>query len=120
MIGFIENEKVLQMIAQSLAVILPTQWYEGFPMTIVESYACGTPVLGSHIGNVGNLVIEDITGYRFDHESPKSIVEAVKKLLVANEQGIDLYQSTYEHYQTHYTSEKNFEVLNSIYQKIIK
>lgn len=119
MIGFIENKKVLPMIAQSLAIILPTQWYEGFPMTIVEAYACGTPVLGSRIGNVGNLVMEDITGYRFDHESPISIVEAIKKLLIANEQGIDLYQSTYEYYQMHYTSEKNFEVLNNIYQEII-
>ncbi|HFJ9404495.1 glycosyltransferase [Bacillus cereus group sp. MYBK69-1] len=120
MIGYIENQKVTQMIAESLALILPTQWYEGFPMTIVEAYRYGTPVLGSKIGNVGNLVIDDVTGYGFDYRSSESIVESIARLLEAKEQGKDLYQSTFEFYQEHYTAEENFKILSNIYQQIIK
>lgn len=119
MMGFVENKKVVHMIAESMALILPTQWYEGFPMTIVEAYGYGTPVLGSQIGNVGNLVIDEVTGYRFNHNSTESIVEAVKKLLEVKEHGIDLYKSTFEYYQTHYTAEKNFKILSAIYNQVM-
>ncbi|MCP1450458.1 glycosyltransferase [Priestia megaterium] len=116
--GFIENQKVVEMIAESLAFILPTQWYEGFPMTIVEAYRYGTPVLGSNIGNVGDLVIDDVTGYTFECKSINSIIEAINKLLKAIEDGTNLYDNTFEHYRKHYTAKENFEMLRDIYKKI--
>ena len=42
LLGFVPNTEVRKMIGESKALILPTQVYEGFPMTIAESYACGT------------------------------------------------------------------------------
>ena len=40
LMGFVENFKIMDIISESKALILPTQWYEGFPMTIVESMSC--------------------------------------------------------------------------------
>nr|WP_106784368.1 glycosyltransferase [Lysinibacillus timonensis] len=117
-LGFVENNKSIQMIGESIALILPTQWYEGFPMTLVEAYGCGTPVLGSKIGNVGSLVIDGITGYTFNQISDNAIVEAVNKLLKVNESELDLYRSTYQYYIAHYTARENYKVLCSIYNKI--
>lgn len=77
MMGFVSNDQVMDVIAESKALILPTQWYEGFPMTIVESLACGTPVIGSNIGNVGSIIEDGKTGVRFQHDSVKSLVDAV-------------------------------------------
>ena len=66
MIGLVDNKEVKKIISESKGLILPTQWYEGFPMSILESFSCGTPVIGSNIGNVGNLIIDGINGYKFD------------------------------------------------------
>ena len=115
-LGFIENSKVVRMMSKSLALILPTQLYEGFPMTVVEAFGYGTPVLGSSIGNVGSLVLNGTTGYTFNQKSPESILEAVKKLLVSQEMGIDLYKSTFEFYESNYTAEKNYKTLSNIYK----
>ena len=51
-----------KLVANSKALILPTRWYEGFPMSIVEAYSVGTPVICSVLGNIGNVVKEGIIG----------------------------------------------------------
>ena len=45
-------------------------------MAILESFSCGTPVIGSNIGNVGNLIIDGINGYKFD-----TIEELIEKVM---------------------------------------
>ena len=60
--GFVPNNEALKLIANSKALVLPTQWYEGFPMSIVEAFSVGTPVICSDLGNAGSVVEEGITG----------------------------------------------------------
>ena len=38
----------------------------GFPMTIVEAYSVGTPVIGPDMGNVGDLIIDGVTGWKYN------------------------------------------------------
>ena len=119
LLGFLENSKTVEMIAESLALILPTQWYEGFPMTIVEAYGYGTPVIGSEIGNVGNLVIKGVTGYTFNQDYPEEIVGAVAAVLAEFTNGDDLYKNTLDHYNSHYKAEENYIILRSIYKFVM-
>lgn len=113
MMGFVKNKDALKIIGESKALILPTQWYEGFPMTIVEAYSVGTPVIGSDIGNVGNIIKPGITGWKFEHESVDDLVEAVR-----GEKNI--VDSVVEEYNNYYTAEKNYEKLVEIYNQILK
>lgn len=57
--GFVPNNEALKLIANSKALVLPTQWYEGFPMSIVEAFSVGTPVICSDLGNAGSVVEEE-------------------------------------------------------------
>ncbi|MBO4375378.1 MAG: glycosyltransferase family 4 protein [Lachnospiraceae bacterium] len=50
------HEDIIKTIARARALILPTKWYEGFPMTITESFSVGTPVIGTDLGNTGDLI----------------------------------------------------------------
>lgn len=113
MTGFIRNDKVKREIAMSKALILPTQWYEGFPMTIVEAFSVGTPVLGANIGNVGDLIEDEITGLKYDSKNPIEIVNAIVK-----SQSIEFFQVE-SYYQEKYTREKNYMQLLSIYRNIM-
>lgn len=110
--GFVQNQETRKIIANSKALILPTQWYEGFPMSIVEAFSVGTPVICSDIGNVGSVVEEGITGCKFSARSIKELVAAVEKC-------IGLCDSTYLKYKEHYTESKNYDVLYKIYLKTI-
>lgn len=109
MMGLIPNAKVLNMIAESKALILPTQWYEGFPMTIVESLSCGTPVIGSNIGNVGNLIQNSSIGYTFQYDDVEALVDAVKQI---NDGELNPRKT----YEMLYSSDINYRQLIKIYQ----
>ena len=111
MYGLVENKILQKIIAESKALILPTQWYEGFPMTIVESLACGTPVIGSNIGNVGNLIKKGVSGITFQYNSIDSLRDAVRNIT-------DMVESSTNQYKESYTSYRNYLLLNSIYHSI--
>ena len=109
--GFVANIDNRKLITNAKALILPTQWYEGFPMTIVEAYSVGTPVIGSDIGNVGSLIQNGITGWTFKHDSKEALVVAVKKAQQAN-LVVDRTQVD------QYSVENNYKKLSEIYEKI--
>ena len=96
-------------MGESKALILPTRWYEGFPMSIVESYSVGTPVLASDLGNAGSLVEEGKSGLKFRADSPEDLCRALKQadtVLSGLEDGII----------NQYSEESNYEQLRKIYE----
>ncbi len=108
--GQTDHEKVMEIFSQSRAMILPTQWYEGFPMTIVEAMSAGTPVIVPDLGNAGSIVKEGITGFHYEPENMDSLAEVLQKNMAFN----DL---VYQEYLLHYTREKNYQELIEIYRK---
>ena len=110
--GFVPNEEARKLIAVSRALVLPTQWYEGFPMSIVEAFSVGTPVVCSDLGNAGSVVVEGVTGYKFSANSSKDLVRAIECLKDYK----DIYCSTYTTYERLYSEEQNYKNLVKIYQ----
>lgn len=111
--GFLPNEEVGKIVAESRALILPTQCYEGFPMSIVEAFSTGTPVICSDIGNSGSIVSEGITGSKFSDRD--SLNDCVKKI-VENQ---DMVMNVEEYYQNNFTAETNYKNLTQIYERLI-
>ena len=111
MAGFVPNHQVREMIGQSKALVLPTQVYEGFPMTIVESYASGTPVIGSDLGNTGSLIKHGETGLKFNHKSAESLAENVLKLEKE-------FRKFSEEYTVLYSLDMNYKMLKQIYETV--
>lgn len=109
MLGYVPNEQVRELISQSKALILPTQVYEGFPMTIAESYACGTPVIGSDLGNTGSLIEHGKNGLKFKHTSPESLAEAIEKM-------INTPFELNDEMVHRYSREDNYKQLRNIYE----
>ena len=114
MCGFVPNDEALRIIANSRALVLPTQWYEGFPMSIVEAFSVGTPVICSDLGNAGSVVEEGITGYKFGYESIESIVSAVDKM---REKPLNK-EKIKNIYEMKYSENANYKALNGIYASI--
>lgn len=110
--GLVSNEEVKELVSESLALIMPTMWYEGFPMTIVEAFSVGTPVICPSMGNVGNLVEDGITGYKYnDKNELEQIIE---------NKNMNLTQSVQEIYNNRYTEAMNYNKLSEIYTEVSK
>jgi glycosyltransferase involved in cell wall biosynthesis len=53
LLGQVSKDRVAEMLHARLRVIIPSIWYEGFPLAVVEAFAAGVPVIASNIGVLG-------------------------------------------------------------------
>lgn len=63
--GFVAGDALWKLLRESRAIVLPSEWYENAPMSILEAYACGKPALGARIGGIPEMVREEETGALF-------------------------------------------------------
>ena len=61
-LGRLERATVQAELRRAVAVVLPSIWFEGFPLVVVEAYAAGTPIIASRIGSLAEIVEDRITG----------------------------------------------------------
>jgi glycosyltransferase involved in cell wall biosynthesis len=61
-LGRLSSAQVGERIAAAVALLLPSTWYEGLPMVLLEAFARGTPVVASRIGSLAELVEHGRTG----------------------------------------------------------
>lgn len=114
--GRLPGENVRRLLASSKALIMPTQCYEGFPMTVAEAFSVGTPALVSDLGNAGSLIKQGVTGMKFNPHSPKSIADTVARFL--EDTDTPWQENTLAQYRLTMTPEKNYEMLMDIYTRV--
>ena len=62
---------------EARAVVLPSEWYENGPMSVLESYALGTPVLGADIGGIPEMIRNGETGGIFPSENAAALTQVL-------------------------------------------
>tara|TARA_Y100000815_G_scaffold232876_2_gene223828 strand:- start:60423 stop:61709 length:1287 start_codon:yes stop_codon:yes gene_type:complete len=60
--GYVSGEALHRLIGESLALVLPSEWYENAPISVLEAYALGRPVIGAGIGGIPELIRAGETG----------------------------------------------------------
>lgn len=115
MIGYLDKNSILKILSTSKALVNPSFLFEGFPMAVLESFSCGTPVICPNNGNFKNLVIDGQNGYKYNMYSLESCYEAIKKI----NKNKNIYKKTYNIYSSNYSEESNYNQLIKIYNDAI-
>jgi glycosyltransferase involved in cell wall biosynthesis len=118
-LGFCTREHVLQLVGDALLQVVPSEWYEGFPMVILEAYSCGTPVLASRIGSLNEIVQEGITGYKFSVGDVDSLESTLLSILADLDSLKSMRTSVRQVFLEQYTAERNLTRTQKIYGQVI-
>ncbi len=101
-------------------IIIPSECYENNPMTIIESYSLGKPVIGSNIGGIPEIVLHNKTGYIFE---PKNVNELSNILQTANHLDYKSYaqlsQNSVKFAQENFSSENFYNKIIDVYTSIV-
>jgi len=78
LIGEINEGEKTEFLGNAIALLFTIDWPEPFGLAIIESLACGTPVITRPVGSVPEIVKDGRTG--FIGESVEELVVAVKRV----------------------------------------
>lgn len=78
-LGYRSGQELFGLVGSSRATVLPSEWYENAPISVLESMALGTPVIGADVGGIPEMVREGETGWLF----PSGNVDALADTLTA-------------------------------------
>jgi len=79
-LGNCEGAALVEAIRAARAIVLPSEWYENAPMSVLESYALGKPVIGSDVGGLPEMIRRNITGWTFPVGSVSALAELLRKV----------------------------------------
>jgi glycosyltransferase involved in cell wall biosynthesis len=79
--GAISGEAARAAMTRAALLVMPSLWYEGFPMTLLEAFARATPVIASRIGSLAELVEDGVTGRLFSPGDPAALATMIEAML---------------------------------------
>lgn len=80
-LGHLSGAALHASIRASRAVVLPSEWYENAPVSVLEAYALGKPVIGARIGGIPELIREEETGICFTSGQVDALAAAFRSML---------------------------------------
>ena len=79
-VGFKTGEELEQLIREARFSVYPSEWYEPFGLSVVESIALRTPLIASNIGGIPELIEVGKTGELFESGNAEDLKEKIRKL----------------------------------------
>ncbi len=79
--GQLREDEILELLQSSMLSVAPSLWYENTPNALLESLACGTPVVASDLGSLHEMLAGTGAGLLFTPGDPVALARALEKVL---------------------------------------
>lgn len=109
-VGFKTGKELEMLIRKAKVSVYPSEWYENCPFSVIESQMYGTPVVGSRMGGIPELIAEGRSGELFRAGDSDDLEAALRKLL-EDPQHLKTYSEA--------CLEQVFETPDSYYEKLL-
>ena len=117
--GRLSHAETLAAIKGSYLLVMPSQWYEGFPMTIAESFACGTPVICSKLGAMQEIVNDTRTGLHFAPANAEDLAQKLAWAFAHPSEMAAMGRAARGEYEARYTPQRAYRQLLDIYEQTV-
>ncbi len=114
--GMVPHAEAVRRIGRSALLVLPSICYEGFPMTVLEAYACGTPVVATGLGSLDELVDAGRTGAKFPPGDAHALAGAIRSAWSDPVKRAAMRRGARARFEERYTVKANFSRLLEIYR----
>lgn len=119
-LGRLTRSGALDVLKRARFLVFPSEWYEGFAMTLVEAFACGVSVVVSRMGVMPEIVEEQRTGIFF---RPGDAEDLAAKSLWAWTHSAEMERmgaTARQEYEAKYSGIENYRMLMRIYKNAIR
>jgi glycosyltransferase involved in cell wall biosynthesis len=118
-LGRVGRERVFEALREAAFSIVPSLWYENFPVTVAESLACGRAVVAASPTALDEFVDHGRNGLRFELGSVDGLAAACGELLSDPARTAEMGLEARADYEDHLTPEASLAALLRVYERAI-
>lgn len=118
-LGQLSADRVSSEMTNAAFLILSSECYENFPLTIAEAFAHGLPVVASRLGAMAEIVEDGVTGLHFEPGNAEDLAAKVRWMNNHPDERRQMGYNARREFEAKYNPERNYEMLMKIYQDAI-
>ena len=120
LLGFKSGQELDSLIRNCAMTVLPSEWYENAPLSVLEAMACGKPVIGADIGGIPELVQHGKTGLIFEPGNSEQLSERLMDLCSNPQKVVEMGKKARRRVEKDFSKEEHFEKIEAIYKRLLK
>lgn len=117
--GWVDRQRLKEIFQESSFLVVPSTWYEGLPLNVLEAYACGLPVIASNMGGLSEIIRDGETGLQF---VPADSADLAAKVRWAVSHPLDwerMRRQARSEFELKYSDEPAYRALMQVYHAAI-
>jgi glycosyltransferase involved in cell wall biosynthesis len=118
-LGTRQRREALNIVAGALCQVVPSRWFEGMPLVVLEAWSLGVPVIGSRLGGLAEMLGRDERGLTFDPGDSAQIAKLVHRISADPALRRRLKAAGAEATLAH-SREKSLQILTSVYRSVLR
>jgi glycosyltransferase involved in cell wall biosynthesis len=118
-LGHLDTQDLVPIIQRATFTVIPSECYENYPMAVLESFACGTPVIGTNIGGIPEIIQDGRNGLLFEPGDERQLADRIQFLLDNPQQAIEMGRNGRQQVETVNHPQRHYEQLVEIYQQLL-
>lgn len=117
--GFVDGKLKREILSRAQFLIFPSECFESFGYSIIESHACGVPVIASAIGGAKELILEGENGFLFEPGNPNDLREKISRILAMDKKSLmEMREESLNRVKELYTEEIGYKNLLELFKKL--
>ena len=119
LLGFKQGDELRELILNSICTVLPSEWYENCPMSVLESYAYGKPVIGADIGGIPELIVDDVDGFLVPSGEQEALRERLLWMSNHKSEAVEMGRIGRRKMETEFNADIHYEKIMNVYDQFL-
>ena len=119
LLGFKSRSELQQLIAGSICTIAPSEWYETFGLTLIESFALGKPVIASSIGGMTEIITDGVDGWLVEPGNVEQLRAKILWMAQQSDLATAMGLAGRTKVETQFDAETHYQKLLKIYHQVL-
>ena len=116
-LGALTHAGVVDELRHTIALVLPSLWFEGLPIVVLEAFATGTPVIASRLGSLAELIDEGVTGLLAEPDNAAELADQIRWAIDHPIEMREMGAHARQQYEARFRGPAHLAALNEVYAR---
>lgn len=118
-LGVITGEELKELRGHAMALVCPSICYENQPLSILEMFATGKPVIASNIGGMRELIGDNERGWLVEPGDAEQLAKVMLEVASNRIEYLEKSQKAYQYAHDQHSEQAHYSMLAQIYSSVV-